>query len=197
MFHLDFSVHGKHLVVKVSGNEMNREMIQGSIGMATGFVGPILEHDQNIHVEFDVEKSIGEIFNSENPIMTGFNSMKFNVILGVNTALSSHGASIAENFGAPPQVLHALGLLGLYENANIDLKFLSAERLPSQVTDAINELNSGAMLQMGKEMAPDHAKEMVRKIGEHFDGEIQVVAGFSSVMVQVKIHVPGLFHVYN
>ena len=45
MVKMDFSVHGSHVVVKVSGNDMYRETIEGSVGMATGFVGPVLEHD--------------------------------------------------------------------------------------------------------------------------------------------------------
>lgn len=193
----EFSVNSTNVVIDLKLGATAMEQAEASFGVVQEAAGNILTSDQNIHLELDLGKTLTEILRHDNIGVALLDSVKFCAVIGLNTALSSELKGILEGFGAPAGMLSALSVVGLYENATLDLKFKSAEQLPEeykqQAKAALSIFNPAAI----KDDVPEEIRNLVNLMCQHGDGELTIVGGVGVVILEVKVKAPGLSEFFS
>lgn len=193
----EFSVSSTNVVIDLKLGTTLMEQAEASFEMVVETAGNILANDQNIHLEFDLGKSLTEILHHENIGVALLGSVKFCAVIGLNTALSSELKGILEGFGVPAQALSALAVVGLYESATLDLKFKSVEQLPEEYKQQAKAIMSVFDPAAIKDNVPEEVRNLVNLMCEHGDGELTVVGGAGVVMLEVKVKAPGLSEFFS
>ena len=193
-FTLSVAVHDVNVVLNVKPIAAAREMILAQFEMAAGIAGEVLSKDQEVYVEFDTARSIGDLLHSNNKILHLLEAVSLKLWIHLYPQIASDLNNIATNMGAPEQVSMILGSAGLYNSANFSLNFRTGNDLPDDVKESLGRLSDKRFntSDLHPERIPANVKGFFRHFAENGTGNLHIFGGIQTNVLHAELHIPGL-----
>ena len=159
---------------------------------ASGLAGDVLLKDQEVYLEFDAGKSIGDILHSSKWLEDFFEAISFKLWIHLHPQVFADISGIASNLGAPDNILLALGSLGIFSSAGINLNFKSATELPEDIKSSLRKIESRANFAEIHQKTPAGLKAFFGHFANHGTGNLHLFGSLQTNAVQIDLHIPGL-----
>ena len=189
---LTVSVHDTNTVVTIKPIAQLRETIAANYETASGLAGDVLLKDQEVYLEFDAGKSIGDILHSSKWLEDFFEAISFKLWIHLHPQVFADISGIASNLGAPDNILLALGSLGIFSSAGINLNFKSATELPEDIKSSLRKIESRANFAEIHQKTPAGLKAFFGHFANHGTGNLHLFGSLQTNAVQIDLHIPGL-----
>jgi hypothetical protein len=187
-----FTAHNDLLVViGIASEEISYQAV-AMAEMGAEQASDVLANKQGIKFEVDFGASLAEALQSDNPILSLFNSFKVRFGLIVDPASFAYAEKVVESIGAPPQVLQGLQFAAMYRSAQLALALRSFAELPSEIRDQIQGVGAVALQGLAAvQMIPSADRRVLDKLAELTSGSLDVYATASKAVVKLHIVANG------
>lgn len=108
--------------------------------MVSAQAGGIADLEQSIKLRFELGQRAEDVYRSDNWFIEALSSLLFDLKITLNQDLGEKVSEVASEMGVPDQIQAAAKSFGLFQGANLNLRFRSPNQLPSKLKEAAAKL---------------------------------------------------------
>ena len=167
-----------------------RKEIISKYEFITGLVaGKLFSMDYNAQLEFSTAKSIWELLNGNNKILSFLDALSFKLFICSNSNSFQDLISIAGKSAGTDDERVFCSLIELLKSGNLNFDFQSGNELQDDIKELLklHKINNLQLLPLHKK-----GKEIFRCFGNGGSGSFHIFSGFQANALYIEFHLTDL-----